>query len=314
MVPDRPSWRRRRPIPTGWQDAELHHGQEALRLPWATSTPCWTTGLSVECPIDQAVSFRRVLVRALERNATPFGLPKKLPKFIAMVQLCGERLLLTTERSQLFQLMAHSTQGARSNTDAINAMASIIKYRDENPECTLLLTYSAPFQVDLAHLWWDVRTLRRDPADPQGGRWRDGLPDRPGALPSHRCTSVLESETSSATLEKEVKAFEQNIGAVDLDMELVASARGEVVGDEATSKKVAALERVLASLTQERKKMIAEHKLEIEDLQAQKMAATSSANEAARHGIRAGARERAVAQPRDQPPGKGRGGVDCVRG
>ena len=108
--------------------------------------------LGLECPIDQAVSFRRVMIRALELSPTPFNLPKKLPKFVAVVQLCGERMLLTTERNQLFQLLAHAPSGARANSDAINAMVQMIKYQKEHPEYTLLLTYSAPFQVDLAHL------------------------------------------------------------------------------------------------------------------------------------------------------------------
>ena len=80
--------------------------------------------LGTECPIDQACSFRRVLIRALETKETPFGLSKKLPNFIAMVQLCGERMLLTTDRSQLFQLLAHAPSGARANSNAVCVRAS----------------------------------------------------------------------------------------------------------------------------------------------------------------------------------------------
>lgn len=237
--------------------------------------------LSVECPIDQAVSFRRVLIRALERKDTPFGLPKKLPRFIAMVQLCGERMLMTTERTQLFQLLAHAPSGARANTDAISAMMQMIKYREEHTDCTLLLTYSAPFQVDLAHLWWDVRTLRRDPETFKVIDGEMAYQIGQSKCRAIGCTSVLESEISTATLEKEVKSFESHISAVDLDMELV-SADGPRSSDAPTSKKVEALERVLASLTQERKKMMKEHAEEVTELKCKIKASNEYMEEAAR--------------------------------
>ena len=236
--------------------------------------------LGVECPVDQACSFRRVLVRGLERSQSPFGLPKKLPNFIAMVQLCGERMLLTTQRNQLFQLLSHAPSGSRANSNAINAMVQMIKYRDEHPECTLLLTYSVPFQVDLAHMWWDVRTLRRDPQTLKVVDGEMAYQVGQAKCRSVGCTSALESETSTAMLEKETKAFEEHVSAVDLDMELLPPSDVSSTGE--TNKKVEALERVLASLTQERKKMIASHRTEIGELTKAKALADSAANEAAK--------------------------------
>jgi hypothetical protein len=236
--------------------------------------------LGVECPIDQACSFRRVLVKALESRESPFGLPKKLPNFIAMVQLCGERMLLTTERSQLFQLLAHAPSGARSNSNAINSMAQMIKYQKDHPECSLLLTYSAPFQVDLKDLWWDVRTIRRDPTSL-------GVIDGELAYQVHEqkprtvgCTSASESVSAMPTLEKEVRAYEARVAAVDLDTELFESAAAQP--GQNMEKRVETLEAILGKMQAARKRTMEEHKAEVERLQKAESMATMAATEAAK--------------------------------
>tara|TARA_Y100000389_G_scaffold204734_1_gene259294 strand:- start:11014 stop:13215 length:2202 start_codon:yes stop_codon:yes gene_type:complete len=222
--------------------------------------------LGVECPIDQAVSFRRVIIHAMEQEPTPFGLPKTLPKFIAMVQLCGERMLLTTNRSQLLQLMAHAVTSKRSNTDAINAMAQVIKYRDENPECSLLLTYSAPFQVDLTHLWWDVRTIRRDPSSLKVVDGEMAYQINQAKPRSIASTSALESPDASATLDKEVEAFKNHITAIDLDIEF--SAIEKDVAAQTTAKRVATLEALLARMQSDRKRIDEDHAAELAVMQS----------------------------------------------
>ena len=221
--------------------------------------------LSLECPIDQAVSFRRVLIRALERHSAPFGMPKKLPKFIAMVQLNGERMLLTPEISQLFKLLAHAPASKRAHTDAISSMMSMIKYREEHPECTLLMTYSAPFQVTLTNLWWDVRTLRRDP---ETLKVIDGEMAYQIGQKSCRaigCTSALENDSSAETLEREVRAFEENISAVNLDIEMQ---HGMDKSDSSTPNdaKVQAAMSMARGLQTERKQLIADHAAEISEM------------------------------------------------
>lgn len=240
--------------------------------------------LSIECPIDQAVSFRRVLIRALERNPAPFGLPKKLPKFIAMVQLCGERLLLTTELGQLFQLLAHAPCGKRANSDAICAMVNMIKYREAHPECTLLLTYSAPFQVDLAKLWWDVRTLRRDPHTLKVIDGEMAFQIGQAKCRAIGCTSALENEVSAATLDREVKAFEENISAVDLDIELKDLAGAPSASDASSPncKKIQAALSMARGLQTERNKLIADHAAEVAELTKLKEKAQREAGDAAR--------------------------------
>lgn len=238
--------------------------------------------LGIECPIDQAVTFRRVLIRALEKNAKPFGLPKKLPKFIAMVQMCGERLLLTTDLSQLFQLLAHCPSNPRANSDAINAMYTMIKYQEENPECSLLLTYSAPFQVDLSHMWWDVRTLRRSAETLKVTDGEMAYQIGQNKCRPIGCTSVLESDISNATLEREIEAFKQHISAIDLDVELLPMPEPNGSSDEQLEKRVATSERLIAAMKADRVKIIAEHKEEVEALKASIKASNEYMEEAAR--------------------------------
>ena len=236
--------------------------------------------LGTECPIDQACSFRRVLIRALETKETPFGLSKKLPNFIAMVQLCGERMLLTTDRSQLFQLLAHAPSGPRANSNAINAMATMIKYQKEHPDHSLLLTYSAPFQVDLKHLWWDVRSIRRDPHTLKVVDGEQAYQIHEGKCRATGSTSALESPLAVAMLDKEVAAYEQRVTAVDLDVEL--SLAGGSGAGESQSKRVQTLEGLVARMQSDRKKMQEAHSIDVIALKKRADDASASAAEAAK--------------------------------
>lgn len=241
--------------------------------------------LGIECPIDQAVTFRRVLIRALEHNPEPFGLPKKLPKYIAMVQLCGERMLMYTDRSQLFSLMAHNVSNKRSNSEAISAMVNMIKYREEQaPEASLLLTYSAPFQIDLQHLWWDVRTLVRDPRTLKVTDGQMAYQIGQTKCRAIGCTSALESAEAAQTLDREVEAYKQNITAIDLDIEFMPSELSGVPGimSEQTLKKIETLEGLLARMQTDRKKMLEKHGADMEELRKGKDAAIQAAEEGAR--------------------------------
>lgn len=225
--------------------------------------------LGLECPIDQAVSFRSVLLHALEKKPTPFGLPKKLPGFIAMVNLCGEKMLLTTQRSNLFQLMAHAPGSPRQNSDAAAGMMQMIKFRDENPEYTLLLTYSAPFQVNLETLWWDVRTIHRDETT---GKITDGhLTYQVGESKPREtgCTSNFLSSSLYPTLESEVAAYEANFAAVDLDVEIGDVAREAEGGGPSTgsaSPAIAKLKQLCAGLQTQLKNEREANEHEIESI------------------------------------------------
>ena len=171
--------------------------------------------LGVECPADQCITFRKMIIRALETSETPFGLPKKLPKFIAMMNLCGERMLCFTEDDHLFRGFGHSTK-PRMNSWAASNMLHLIKYQREHPECSLLLTYASPFQVDMENLWWDVRALTRDPETlkvTDGMMAYQSTQDQPRP---HEPTQSIYNDV--ALLDSQINAYAAAVRAFDLDI------------------------------------------------------------------------------------------------
>lgn len=218
------------------------------------------TMVHVECPIDQTTTFRRVLMRGLRGPSMPFGLPVKLPKFIAMVNICGKRMLLTSEIDVLFKMLAHTPHGESGNRALFVALGALFGAREELPECSLLMTYSLPFQVELQSLYWEIRTLRKLP----DGSYVDGELSY-GLMDSkpHKVASTTSRETDTAVdeLDAQVATFARHVAAQDLDVDPSDVTESSAAGlfDE----KVCKLERIVTMLKRDRKKMLAEHEEEM---------------------------------------------------
>jgi hypothetical protein len=225
-----------------------------------------------ECPLDVCVTFRRVLMHGLATQKQPFGLPKRLPKFIAIVSLCGSRLMLTSETASLFQLLAHSPCGRDSCERCIEGVKTMISFQQANPEMSLVLTYALPFQVEFNALFWEIRSVSR-----VGNLVIDGqLAYQIGearARPTG-CTRALELESSTALLDAQVAALSRNLTAICIDAPLDDA---ETASTEETStspntkgstvERLAKLETMCAMLQASRKQMLEEHRLELREIQ-----------------------------------------------
>ena len=235
-------------------------------------------GVGLECPVDCCTTYRRVLVRALEQKQAPFGLPRKLPRFVAVVNLAGRRMLLTSDKPTLFQLMCHSVLGTGNGRDcaggpvATSASAAaaaaaaaatavvdagvnkLFEYQERHPETTLLLTYAAPFQVEMNNLFWDLRTMVRT----DDGKVVDGQLTYQIGQTSARSvapTRAAESAIGDELLKRQIDKFGESMGAIDLDI--------DVVDDEPAR---TSLLEMITLLKTDRKKLIADHREELKSL------------------------------------------------
>jgi len=243
--------------------------------------------VGVECPIDQVTTWRRALLLALEKHARPFGLPRKLPKYIFVANLCGRKLLMTSDNNLLLQLMSHSPNGEACNARAVDATRMMIQHVQQNSDHSVLMTYSMPFQVEMSNLFWDVRTIRRMP----NGKVVDGqLAYHLGSSQARpvSCTSSLETEASRDELVAIVEGFRENMHAIDMDHDDEAEGSESVPG--LFSPKVHQLEQIVTMLKQERKKMQIEHR---EELQRAQDRVTTAVEAAGTRSAEAYAQERA---------------------
>ena len=223
---------------------------------------CNSPESGVECPVDQATTFRRVLVSALDKHTTPFGLPRTLPKFMAVCSLAGRRMLLTTELPVLFQLLAHSPNGARCAQSCMAAMKTILEYQCAHPGVSLLMTYSLPFQMDMPNIYWDVRTLRRM----ENGRIKDGElgyvlgEPKPVRL---ACTSGPPGASDEGALMAMIDAFGRNMRAIDLDITVDSDAQSI---EGIVSERVDRLEQMVTMLKTDRRRLQTAHREELIEL------------------------------------------------
>lgn len=211
--------------------------------------------------IEQVSTFRRVFVHALSKRVTAFGLPKKLPKYIAIVNFSGERLMMHSNNANLITYLALGSSGLHLSTLGVQRMLSRAA-ADEN--MSVVIYYSLPFQMSYDTAHWECRTLVRDKDKSINDAslvcccW--DAEAREGSL-----TTAVEAQCPEI-LEEQLIAFEQNIKAVDLDyvVEQVEGINPALVTDEQQTK----LMKLISVLKNERRKMLSDHRQEIEDLKS----------------------------------------------
>jgi len=125
-----------------------------------------------QAAIDQAVhnreAFLATLHHSLANNAPfPCGLASRIPKYVAIVNLSGKRLLLTSDNDILVRALC-----ARSSRSTPRALAEQIHRFVLWIECALspvtgsaapttafvLITYSLPWQAGLDAAYWEINT------------------------------------------------------------------------------------------------------------------------------------------------------------
>lgn len=234
-------------------------GQKLLdHLAHMEAAPYITTSSAME----QAIAFRRVLLHALQKKANPFGLPKKLPKFLCVVNFSGERLFMYSQNPCLIAFLAMNADGKHP---AAKGVQQILDYAVSNENCSVLLCYALPFQSGFESAYWDVRVLERT----SNGKLDDSrLVCSSWDKIASKSTATLSAESQREdVLAAQSEAFAENLMACDLDIrvEKVDGIDPGLVFDEHNAK----LLKMVSVLQNERTKLIADHKHEIKEINAQ---------------------------------------------
>jgi len=120
-------------------------------------------GVSHDCAMQEALANERVFVHALARSAHnrrpfPCGLPPRLPGFIAVLNLSGERMVVHSDSSALIRsLCAHSTVLHRSELEERLLLFEMHPTKRVADEMRFVLcSYSLPWQAGADAAYWHL--------------------------------------------------------------------------------------------------------------------------------------------------------------
>lgn len=206
---------------------------------------------------EQTLMFRRMFMHGLSKKNPPFRLPKKFPKYIVIANLSGDKLFLYSSNSNLITLLTLGN-GPSSSYEGVE---QIIAKAENTENTSVLLCYSLPFQAGMDSLHWDCRLITK-----KGTKYNDkelacSSWDRQ-ASPS---ASTIESEYQiTEILEAQLETFANNVTACDIDVkyEKIDGIEASEVKDAKTAKLIS----LVATLQNERRKMMEDHELEIKEL------------------------------------------------
>ena len=128
-----------------------------------------------EGSIKEVVGNRETFLSALHRNCDngksfPCGLPETLPKYIAIVNLSGQRMLLTSESDTLMRKLCAYSWSLRPDCLA-DQLSQFSHYLNQQavehanlPKPGMvefvLITYSLPWQAGISSAYWELNTVR----------------------------------------------------------------------------------------------------------------------------------------------------------
>ena len=162
-----------------------------------------------EGAIEECTNWRRTFVFGLnkaivESKPPPFGLPKPvgrriLPKYIAIVNLSGERMLVYSEHDTLLRVLCSvsHTQNAEALARALSTIADQAECHG-NPLYTnspfgadaselprsVLVCYSMQWQAGFESYYWEASTIEATPSDASTTALRRRVLDRQMVLTS----------------------------------------------------------------------------------------------------------------------------------
>jgi len=132
-------------------------------------------GSDHDCAMQEALANERVFVHALARSAHnrrpfPCGLPSRLPCFIAVLNLSGERMVVYSDSSALIRsLCAHSAVLHRSELEERLLLFEMHPTKRTADEMRFVIcTYSLPWQAGADAAYWHLSACAISGA-PDGG-------------------------------------------------------------------------------------------------------------------------------------------------
>lgn len=199
----------------------------------------------VECPVQQVGTFRRVLCSALAMNDRVCGLPRPMPKYLAVVNLSGYRALLYSSRACLIRLLC--IVGVEANERMIENVEKVLQYADAQ-ECSVMVCLSLPWQAGVHMVHWEVRTVERLP----DGTIRDGAlmyAYSNEAVRKAAATAGTEAADSTVIF-AQIEAFKKSYVACDIDF-----TPSEVSSQPVNTGKMA---EIIEAVQKDRKRLLAD--------------------------------------------------------
>lgn len=170
-------------------------------------------------PAIELQNMRRMAMLVLTLHRERVHLPKKLPLVIAVVNLGGKQLCLLSDQKALLLALLMSRSGNMMH--AKRATCTLLK-RAKAERAHVLFTLSAPYQVGVQNIAWEMRTLH--PVHGEGGRvvFKDGmLAFGSTDMELHAASpTVPESLYNMEQHEALVKTFVSNFPVISMDGEV----------------------------------------------------------------------------------------------
>ncbi len=113
-------------------------------------------------------------IQSKQQKELPFNLPTRLPRYLAMLNLAGKRMMVHTEsKNTLFHWMCNTTNTGLHTT--LNENLKVLEtFVDENPSTRcLFLVFSLPALTAKRNAYWEVSTLEVDNTMFQGRKLSD---------------------------------------------------------------------------------------------------------------------------------------------
>ena len=108
-------------------------------------------------------TFVKILNNALVRGKVPDFLPKRnaserrLPRYIAIVNLSGKKMLLYSEHSCLFRALTRHSH--KANSENIFQTHTMFREYLADPRRSVVVCYSLPWQAGYGQYYWDVFSI-----------------------------------------------------------------------------------------------------------------------------------------------------------
>lgn len=122
---------------------------------------------SYEGAAEDCCTWRRIFINllnnALIRGRVPAFLPKRppperrLPRYIAIVNLSGRKMILYSEHSCLFRVLTRHSH--KANSENIFRTHQMFREYLADPRRSVVLCYSLPWQVGYSQYYWDAFSI-----------------------------------------------------------------------------------------------------------------------------------------------------------
>lgn len=252
---------------------------------------------AVQACVENRKSFLYALIRSVRNGqSNPCNLPKKLPKFVAVVNLSGEQTILYSEKDTLIRKLCSRSAVTHPQT-LRNQLMEFSKWVDTKrascsdvEEAFVLVVFQLPWQAGVGCMHWEVN----DVVVTHGkGATRASLLDREMTL-SSMSTGIFKAKPSLRDLEsmpccdgrhvellnpRQVAAFRDNYTSsnMDYEAEVPTDATPDSASGAAAPRPPAEMGELLRAVMTQRQAMMTELQQIKEELKEEKRKAAAAA-------------------------------------